>query len=394
MTAIAQANRAWPAMKIDHVKQRVAIGTGIRARYFSFPTPQNTTLQSIAYDPEDLTVTVRFVGGERAVAELHDRSSGDQRRGRPIVYLDQCHWSALSNLRHASSKVKESERIAASRLTALAADDKVILPISSGHLSETGELYGAKRRHLASTMLRYSRGWQMRDPIAVREAEIRGSVGMVLKGADAHVDDVFTLEPGARFSGRLAPYQPSITLDESSAALLQSLVSISAIYDGLMDPERVERGDVDYWAEANRKLAQDIDNQGLSRQKRDFAIHESLLKDIRPDIDRAAAFWSLSPEAAAGWEAGADEKIRALPFTGLYGEARAQKLREVNFKWSENDLTDIIYLSCAAGYADVVIAEKRAASYLGTSAGKLGRGLNIFPSIESAIECVESLVRK
>ncbi len=39
--------------------------------------------------------------------------------------------------------------------------------------------------------------------------------------------------------------------------------------------------------------------------------------------------------------------------------------------WAPNDLSDMVYLSCAASYADFVVSERHMATFLAQSAGRL-----------------------
>lgn len=72
-------------------------------------------------------------------------------------------------------------------------------------MTETTQMDGRHRSHLATTMLGLSHGWQMRNPIAVRGEEIQA----VLAGEDPVAHEAFSLEPGAVFAeGLAAPEAP------------------------------------------------------------------------------------------------------------------------------------------------------------------------------------------
>jgi hypothetical protein len=52
-----------------------------------------------------------------------------------------------------------------------------------------------------------------------------------------------------------------------------------------------------------------------------------------------------------------------MPFLRLYADALGERL--VNrARWEPNDLIDMLYLACAAAYADIVAAERKATQYL------------------------------
>jgi hypothetical protein len=61
-------------------------------------------------------------------------------RERPTIYLDQNPWSTLTNTIHQPDRVTdEQERNVVARLIELAKAREVVLPMSSAHLSETGQ---------------------------------------------------------------------------------------------------------------------------------------------------------------------------------------------------------------------------------------------------------------
>ena len=84
--------------------------------------------------------------------------------GVPVVYLDQNHWIMLARQQWSPEKVPEPHREGYARLTALARERAIVLPLSAAHAFETARKDGHQRRELATTMLQLSRGWQMRSP--------------------------------------------------------------------------------------------------------------------------------------------------------------------------------------------------------------------------------------
>jgi hypothetical protein len=60
----------------------------------------------------------------------------------------------------------------------------------------------------------------------------------------------------------------------------------------------------------------------------------------------------LQPETVVGFFAG-------LPFLGRVLEVTCARLRNPADRWVNNDLNDLHFLACAAGYADHVVAEKK-----------------------------------
>lgn len=84
---------------------------------------------------------------------------GDPLKGRPVVYLDQNHWSALAVYMVEPSRLRrKAEADAAAELILLAMDGGVVLPLSSANLYETSALYGERRHEVGLAMAALSGG--------------------------------------------------------------------------------------------------------------------------------------------------------------------------------------------------------------------------------------------
>jgi hypothetical protein len=58
-----------------------------------------------------------------------------------------------------------------------------------------------------------------------------------------------------------------------------------------------------------------------------------------------------------------------------------QRLRNSQEKWVRNDLTDLMYLCCAAGYADIVVAEKATAHRLASAKPRTTPGASVVKNL-------------
>jgi hypothetical protein len=61
-------------------------------------------------------------------------------------------------------------------------------------------------------------------------------------------------------------------------------------------------------------------------------------------------------------------------------------------KWSPNDLTDMVYLSCAAGYADFVVCEQHMRSVLAQGLRRLVRPQHVFRGLQQALPAIWATV--
>jgi hypothetical protein len=53
-----------------------------------------------------------------------------------------------------------------------------------------------------------------------------------------------------------------------------------------------------------------------------------------------------------------------MPYGGRLYEVLYHRLRNADDTWERNDLIDMNFLCCAAGYADIVVGEKQTTEYL------------------------------
>lgn len=77
---------------------------------------------------------------------------GDPVKGRPSVYLDQCHWSTLAKTVVRPGAVPEADRAAARRIMKLGSDGGIRLPVRSATMQETAALFGTGATRLASPL--------------------------------------------------------------------------------------------------------------------------------------------------------------------------------------------------------------------------------------------------
>ncbi|MFN2466709.1 MAG: hypothetical protein ABR521_01045 [Gaiellaceae bacterium] len=135
------------------------------------------------------TLGFTVTSGDVLIVEVGAAGAADgPPTGRPVVYLDQLHWVSLAKQRHAPEKLDEATSRAAASLIELAEAQRVVLPLSAGHLTEMAHLEGRWREHLGLTLMGLSRGWQMRNPVAVRKAEFL----QAMRGESPRTLGVFT----------------------------------------------------------------------------------------------------------------------------------------------------------------------------------------------------------
>lgn len=310
--------------------------------------------------------------------------------GRPVVYLDQCHWSSVG--RAGSARISSSERLAALRLAELARQRRIVLPISSAHVLETDPLYGKRRAEIASRMTELCGGWQMRTPINIRRRELRASMA----GQEPRADDVFTLAPNTIFASQ--GLEERAARDQVSETV-QRLSWIAALYETLLG------GEVPMTAEGQAKLAKWAELYGnlrplmRERSKGSAAARslprEAILTDLREECTMAARASGISQQELDQWtQERLDSGFAGYPYLARWERVLYLRLRNHGDRWEPNDLSDFNFLLSAAGYADVVVSESKMCGYLRQAEGSIPAGAAVFPKLAEAIEPIEALVRE
>lgn len=284
-----------------------------------------------------------------------------------IVYLDQNHWVTMARARVAPEKIQVVEEgQAADALWRLVESGQVRLPLSMAHLVETAHA-GTKdrRRHLAEAMLDAYDGWHMLNPLVVRRYEFVGA----FSGVTLKAKDVFTTAANSPFFDYVPPISVTASRLEQSVA---SALSWSAAWASCLLEETLSQAEADganaaikRWADVPVRLAQYLRDHPAERDMR-MVTAAYMLGDLKVEIAQACMLAGISndhlsahlnPEKAAGFFTG-------LPFNGGVLEVTQARLRNSFDIWVNNDLNDLFYLACAAGYADHVVAEKKTGRFL------------------------------
>lgn len=313
-------------------------------------------------------------------------------RGRPVIYLDQNQWSTLSKAWYAPQRLRSAEEHAAAvKLLKLAESGQVILPMSAAHLSETGAwTRETDRRALAETILSGSSGWQMRDPLEVRAAELRTALRASAGIEQEPLPDVFTLAPYAALDvssrGDVARSHREEIPEEwwnAHDALLSHVVYAAC----LLDQDPTPRGDLSGWLERVEGFASWLRSETeRSKERKRRSAYVFMVSDMSKEVAHAAFAAGISPEQMGAWTQRSWHKVwDEAPGMSHFREAMVDKLVD-GAKWEVNDLTDLMYLCTAAAYADHVVGERRTIALLRQASKRLGSPVHLHTDLVSLEE--------
>jgi hypothetical protein len=297
------------------------------------------------------------------------------------VYLDQTHWISMAQARVNRGKLEQrrgvAELTAADRLWGAVEAGEVRLPLSCAHLVETAHAGAeARRADLADAMLAGYSGWHMRHPIDVRGMELTWGLRPEPDAApDAR--DVFTQTPGAPF--RAAEFEPYVCRDPAFPEPVKRLIeqlswrdtwAATLREDSLTTEEQAHANAlISAWADGYADLSTYMRDNPTDRDIRLVAAGKTYV-DLGVELAEAAVALGMTMDEFRE-RINVDRCIdffAALPFVGRVMEVTHQRIRNSSERWSRNDLNDLLYLACAAGYADVVVAEKHMTHHLTAAA--------------------------
>ncbi|ANS66762.1 hypothetical protein SLINC_4538 [Streptomyces lincolnensis] len=355
------------------------------------PFESTSLLSRLHYSPALGGLLAVTCKGDDIAFELPARDL-DQLERRLVVYLDQNMWRPVSEALQGGATVESKDRDAADQLAEWVRDRRIVLPASAGHYHETTKWSLADKRYrLGLTILQLSRGWQMRDPLQVRRDEIGGMFrGWLGQGDDVRAASVFTLAPNSLHSAsRLTSYSPPSDFSVADAFRMVSLTSASAYIDVMLDTERVEPGPEPGWVQSNQQFSDWLDGQNWDSQQKRRSIDAFLFADLQRDLAEGAHAAGLSPQDLQQWgQKQPMDGLSTLPATGLYREMLHNRHLNKGTTWQRNDLTDMIYLSCAAGYADFVVCERHMREPLERGVRRLGLRTKVFRRLSEAVVAV------
>jgi hypothetical protein len=155
---------------------------------------------------------------------------------------------------------------------------------------------------------------------------------------------------------------------------------------------REGRAAAERWANGFTGLAQYMRENKTGAEHARLNTQARLIADLGDETALAAHRAGLSPEQYGAWLL--DElpaRLPEMPYVGRLHEVLYHRLRNADDKWERNDLIDMNFLCCAAGYADVVVGEKKTSEYLRRAESSTAPGGAVCRTLPEALAALERL---
>ncbi|MFF1479810.1 hypothetical protein ACFVYD_20015 [Streptomyces sp. NPDC058301] len=158
-------------------------------------------------------------------------------------------------------------------------------------------------------------------------------------------------DPNALYSPTrwAGPEHPSLLRDEL-VFQTKALMAASASIDVMLDTRQLERGPDTGWTAESQRFSDWLDELDQDSQQKRKAIDSYLLQDLQQESAEEAAAAKVPAELFQEW--GLKGWVRAIagsPAVGLFRAMLHSRHLNRGTTWRPNDLTDMVYLSCAAG---------------------------------------------
>lgn len=297
-----------------------------------------------------------------------------------VVYLDQNKWIRLLQQREGTDTDPEIERVL-DRLTAAVEDGEAIVPVSQYHMVETATSHNRRDRrdHLFELMMELSEYWT----IAIANIVMRQEVPAYFRKMQGEKVDFRTLAIGKGlpfmlggdnwafvYTGDEHPEDVQLP-PEKKARMLDAFQGREAFEisweEGLeIFQRRDHEADIVDKLEKNRKLHEEKFSSNARRRRVAMARHytNEVIEELGKlclQHDLPLNTWAVDLDAyiRQGEEAEeATQFLRSFPSNYTYSTLTVTRDLQKQRPIDKNDLNDIMALSVAIPYCDIVVTEK------------------------------------
>ena len=115
----------------------------------------------------------------------------------------------------------------------------------------------------------------------------------------------------------------------------------------------------------------------------------NLILDLPDTLIEVAGMVGIPVEEVIDRLTSDKELVSRMPFLGQMNQLLFARLRNAAQRWESNDLIDVMFLSCAAGYADVLVGERTTIGYLRQARAPRARAI-LATSLREAVDALVS----
>lgn len=288
------------------------------------------------------------------------------------VYLDQNKWIDLSRAL-AGDELGAPFREVAAEIVASVEAGSASFPLSVAHVFELWKKRRAEpRQRLASTMSTISKNDAIAPPWVLLPAEL----DRAFQSRFSRPETLLPLEPFGRGmrhrGGASAPGLPTVIRDylreqnpganDDELADWMDAVLLAGPAEDLptIDIPQPPLEFAENFAADENAQVQLFTEHGAGKRTRRNVVSARALLDIKEPLNDALARALLTWDALIALEAdGVNEFMLDLPSRAAALELMWLQHDNTETRWRQNDMNDIVYLSAAVAYCDVVVTERK-----------------------------------
>ncbi|MFE9474427.1 hypothetical protein ACFYOR_25820 [Streptomyces griseofuscus] len=332
------------------------------------------------------------------------------------VYLDQNAWV---NLLKEAKKSPSGVNLKIQELMEYKSSGLAHFPLSAMHYMETWHRSKWESRYDLAGIMRDLSGYLTLAPIhrlqraeieraTVEKMKLKGFIPVPEIGAFGHgVDHAFASSTGRfRYVESLADEHldsPGIELEDDPIRILKS--KGDAVYQWASlagSPDSLELEGFDritqhrrgrFYAD-NQQKKMDLWTSSGGKDLMDRAVITNDFIAALDDVNDVCNIRGVDPLSLVHSREDIMELWNAVPTLHTYSSLRIQRFRNAHQKWSQHDLADLLALSVAIPYCDVVVTERQWCHF--AKQAKLNRAYDtlITPSLNVAMQRVKELATR
>jgi hypothetical protein len=165
-----------------------------------------------------------------------------------------------------------------------------------------------------------------------------------------------------------------------------SVVTSLSMIEVMLDQDHIPPVRYAGWETFNQQFSDWLDLEARDPEQKRRSVDVLFLNDVLTEIAEEACATGVTPEQMVEWlRRHRASQISEMPMAGLYLELLYARHLSNGYRWRRGDLVDMLYLSCAAGYCDVVVCERTTAAALANGQKRLHRPQTVVRNLRTAM---------
>ncbi|MGE0067688.1 MAG: hypothetical protein AB7T48_10105 [Solirubrobacterales bacterium] len=169
-----------------------------------------------------------------------------------------------------------------------------------------------------------------------------------------------------------------------------------ALADAVIEDQREDDADArskaEHWAAVHSGVAVRMAEVNAAAEEKWATARMALLTDLTDELAAVASTVGFEQGEWEAWLADSEVNFASMPSIARVQQVTHRRLCNPQHRWRVNDLSDMHFLACAAGYADFLLAEKATSNDLRRAEGRVPPGARICRSPGELVALLEDQI--